>query len=83
MYKNISIGKVQKVSSVWNNINENTKVRGTISSKQAGCYSVIYFMLMLYTKFQCSTMPGTVQKVCGGGVVWCGGWCGGGGLCLF
>ena len=30
-----------------------------------------YVMLMLYTKFQCSTMPGTGQKVCSGG--WEGG----------
>ena len=32
----------------------------------------IYFMLMLYTDFQCSTIPGTGQKVCGG----CGWWVG-------
>ena len=31
-------------------------------------------MLRLYTKLQCSNMPGTGQKVCGDGVVvWCGG----------
>ena len=29
----------------------------------------IYVMLRLYNKFQCSTMPGTGQKVCGGGGV--------------
>ena len=35
----------------------------------------IYVMLRLYTKFQCSTMPGTGQKVCGGVVGgWAGGW---------
>ena len=33
----------------------------------------IYVMLRLYTEFQCSTMPGTGQKVCGGGWVG-GGW---------
>ena len=27
-------------------------------------------ILMLYTKFQFPTMPGTRQKVCGGMVVW-------------
>ena len=35
----------------------------------------IYVMLRLCAEFQCSTMPGTGQKVCGGGVVvwwWCG-----------
>ena len=26
----------------------------------------IYVMLKLYTEFQCSTMPGTGQTVCGG-----------------
>ena len=29
----------------------------------------IYVMLRLYTEFQCFTMPGTGQKVCGGWVV--------------
>ena len=31
----------------------------------------IYVMLRLYTEFQCFTMPGTGQKVCGGGWVVC------------
>ena len=31
-------------------------------------------MLRLYTKFQCSTMPGTGQKVCGVVGGGCGGW---------
>ena len=33
-------------------------------------------MLRLYTELECSTMPGTGQKVCGGG--WVGGGGGGG-----
>ena len=41
-------------------------------------------MLILYTEFQCPTMPRTGLKVCGGAVVWwCGGAvvrCGGGGM---
>ena len=32
----------------------------------------IYVMLKLYTEFQCSTMPGTGQKVCGGVCLWGG-----------
>ena len=34
----------------------------------------IHVMLRLYTEFQCYTIPGTGQKVCGGG------WVGGGGV---